>query len=246
MNESRDRSRAGIRAISVAAARALLVADERSLRRAVGTYLHEVGFQVLEVSGGLEALARLRRGSVDIAVIDVKLPDLGGLELVRRARRESTIPIILLNASAPPGSRIAGLEAGADDFIAGPLSLAELVARMRAQLRRARGFATTELLRSGPVEVDLATGRCIRNGREVELTRLEFDLLGTLLRYPGRVHSREQLLELIWGERRVRPKAVDVHVAALRRKLGPAVLIATQRGVGYRHDPVGDAAAGGC
>ena len=109
---------------------------------------------------------------------------------------------------------------------------------MRAQLRRARGFVTEEtVLRTGEVELDLGARRCTIDGREVGLTRREFDLLGALLRYPGRIHTREQLLGLVWGADDITPKTVDVHVAGLRRKLGPAVSIATLRGVGYRLDP---------
>ena len=117
--------------------------------------------------------------------------------------------------------------------------MAEVTARMRAQLRRARGFVTQQtVLRTGEVELDLGARRCMVGGREVGLTRREFDLLGALLRYPGRIHTREQLLGLVWGADDITPKTVDVHVAALRRKLGSAISIATLRGVGYRLDLV--------
>jgi DNA-binding response OmpR family regulator len=204
----------------------------------IAAYLRGGGFQVLEASSGLEALLVLRRGTVDIALVDPLLPEIDGLELVRRVRRESTVPIIMLTASRDEAARIAELEAGADDYVVKPLSMPEVTARTRAQLRRARGFETEQMvLRTGELELDLDARRCCAGGREMELTRREFDLLGALLRYPGRVHTREQLLELVWGTDAISPKTVDAHVAALRRKLGSAITIATLRGLGYRLDP---------
>ena len=220
-------------------ARALVVEDDRATRQAITAHLRREGFQVLETGSGLEALSLLRRGAVDIALVDAVLPEIDGIELVRRVRRESIVPIIMVTARGREASRIAGLDAGADDYVARPFSLAEVTARMRAQLRRARGFVTEEtVLRTGEVELDLGARRCTIDGREVGLTRREFDLLGALLRYRGRIHTRGQLLGLVWGADDITPKTVDVHVAALRRKLGPAVSIATLRGVGYRLDPV--------
>lgn len=219
-------------------ARALVVEDDRATRQAITAHLRREGFQVLETGSGLEALSLLRRGAVDIALVDAVLPEIDGIELVRRVRRESIVPIIMVTARGREASRIAGLDAGADDYVARPFSLAEVTARMRAQLRRARGFVTEEtVLRAGEVELDLSARRCTIDGREVGLTRREFDLLGALLHYPGRIHTREQLLGLVWGADDITPKTVDVHVAALRRKLGSAVSIATLRGVGYRLDP---------
>jgi len=224
--------------MSFTGARALVVEDDRATRRAITAHLRREGFQVLETGSGLEVLSLLRRGAVDIALVDAVLPEIDGLELVRRVRRESIVPIIMLTARGREASRIAGLEAGADDYVARPFSLPEVTARMRAQLRRARGFVTEEtVLRTGEVELDLGARRCTIHGPEVGLTRREFDLLGALLRYPGRIHTREQLLGLVWGADDITPKTVDVHVAALRRKLGSAVSIATLRGVGYRLDP---------
>jgi two-component system response regulator ResD len=223
--------------MSIPGARALVVEDDRATRQAITAHLRRDGFQVLETGSGLEALSLLRRGAVDIALVDAVLPEIDGIELVRRVRRESIVPIIMLTARGREPSRIAGLEAGADDYVARPFSLAEVTARMRAQLRRARGFMTEEtVLRTGEVEPDLGARRCTIDGREVELTRREFDLFGALLRYAGRIHTREQLLGLVWGADDITPKTVDVHVAALRRKLGSAVSIATLRGVGYRLD----------
>jgi DNA-binding response OmpR family regulator len=134
------------------------------------------------------------------------LGEIDGLELVRRVRRESTVPIIMLTASRNEAARIAELEAGADDYVVKPLSMPEVTARMRAQLRRARGFETEQtVLRTGELALDLDARRCSAGGREVELTRREFDVLGALLRYPGRIHTREQLLELVWGTDAISP-----------------------------------------
>ena len=223
--------------MNVVGARALVVEDDRATRQAITAHLRREGFQVLETDNGLEALSLLRRGTVDIALVDVVLPEIDGVELVRRVRHESIVPIIMINARGRERSRIDGLEAGADDYVGRPFSMVEVTARMRAQLRRARGFVTEKtVLRTGEVELDLGARRCLIDGREVDLTRREFDLLGALLRYPGRIHTRQQLLGLVWGADDITPKTVDVHVAALRRKLGSAVSIATLRGVGYRLD----------
>jgi DNA-binding response OmpR family regulator len=224
--------------MGIAGGRVLVTGRDRRVRQAIAAYLRGDGFQVLEASSGLEALLVLRRGTVDIALVDPMLPEIDGLELVRRIRRESTVPIIMLTASRDQAARIAELEAGADDYVVEPLAMPEVTARMRAQLRRARGFETEpRVLRSGELELDLDARRCSAGGREVELTRREFDLLGALLRYPGRIHTREQLLELVWGTAVISPKTVDVHVSALRRKLGSAITIGTMRGLGYRLDP---------
>ena len=224
--------------MGIGGGRVLVAESNRRVRRAIAAYVRGVGFQVLEASNGLEALLVLRRGTVDIALVDAILPEIDGLELVRRIRRESTVPIIMLTASRDEAARIAELEAGADDYVVKPLSMPEVTARMRAQLRRARGFETEPtILRTGELELDLDARRCSAGGGEVELTRREFDLLSALLRYPGRMHTREQLLELVWGTDAISPKTVDVHVAALRRKLGSAITIATLRGLGYRLDP---------
>jgi DNA-binding response OmpR family regulator len=211
------------------------------MRARISSYLRADGFQVLEASDGLEALLVLRRGTVDIALIDPMLVEIDGLELVRRVRRESTVPIIMLSADRNEAARIAELDAGADDCVAGSLSMAEVTARMRAQLRRARGFGTEPtVLHTGALTLDLEARRCTVSGCEVELTRRELELLAALLRYPGRIHTREQLLELVWGSDSISPKAVDGQVAALRRKLGRAINIATLRGHGYRLDPVSE------
>jgi DNA-binding response OmpR family regulator len=217
-------------------ARVLVVDDEYSLRRLLRTYLEQEGYAVIEAENGLDALALLRGGNIDVALIDVMLPGLDGFEVVRRIRQESIIPIILLTARGEETNRVVGLEVGADDYVVKPFSAPEVVARVRAQLRRAQGFegAPAALLRAGAVEVDPVSRRCLVAGREVDLTRREFDLLATLMRTPNRVYTREELLDLVWGSEFLSAKTVDVHVSGLRRKLGTAVSITALRGVGYR------------
>ncbi len=227
--------------MSAAGGRVLVAESSSRVREVISTYLRRDGFQVLEAGTGLEALLVLRRGTVDIALVDPMLPEIDGLELVRRVRRESTVPIIMLTAGRDEATPIAGLDAGADDYVVKPLSMVEVSARLRAQLRRARAFESEEtVLRTDRLELDLDARRCTISGCEVALTRREFDLLGALLSYPGRVHTREQLLELVWGTDSISPKTVDGHVAALRRKLGSAVSIVTLRGLGYRLDSTSD------
>jgi two-component system, OmpR family, response regulator RegX3 len=154
---------------------------------------------------------------------------------VRQARRNSSIPIILLTARGEEASRVAGLEVGADDYVVKPFLAHEVVARVRAQLRRARGFdADAATLRVGLVELDRRARRCAIGGDGVELTRREFDLLETLLASPGRAFTRDQLLDEVWGSRFVSEKTIDVHIVGLRRKLGGDLRISTLRGVGYR------------
>ena len=217
------------------AARVLVVDDEQALRRLLRLYLEKEGYEVIEADDGLDALSLLRRGGIDLALVDVMLPELDGFEVVRRIRPESSIPIILITARGEEPQRIAGLELGADDYVVKPFSAPEVVARVRAQLRRARGLVgAPDSLRYGEVELDPDARRVSLDGREVELTRREFDLLAALLRDPDRVHTRDTLLEQVWGSTYLQPKTVDVHIAGLRRKLGDALTIRALRGVGYR------------
>ena len=217
------------------AARVLVVDDEHALRRLLRLYLEREGYEVVEADDGLDALSLLRRGGIDLALVDVMLPELDGFEVVRRIRTESGVPIILVTARGEEAQRIAGLELGADDYVVKPFSAPEVVARVRAQLRRARGqFGEPEPFRVGSVELDEQTRRVTVEGREVALTRREFDLLAALVRDPDRVHTRDALLEQVWGSTYLQPKTVDVHIAGLRRKLGDALEISSLRGVGYR------------
>jgi two-component system response regulator ResD len=214
--------------------RVLVVDDERPTRRLLRLYLEREDYIVLEADNGLDGLSLLRTGAIDVALVDVMLPGLDGFELVRRIRGESAVPIILLTARGEETKRVTGLEIGADDYVVKPFSMPEVIARVRAQLRRVDGFQTAGPLRRGRLELDEQARRVSVDGRQVELTRREFDLLAALLREPDRAHTRDALLDVVWGSTFVSPKTVDVHVAALRRKLGDALQVKALRGVGYR------------
>lgn len=221
------------------AARILVVEDELSMRRLLRLYLVKAGFTVEEAATGREGLAALLRGAVDLAIVDVMLPEIDGFEVVRQIRRSSSLPVILLTARGEEASRVAGLELGADDYVVKPFLPHEVVARVRAHLRRARGFDAGDngTLRAGTVELDLRGRKCTIAGAVVNLTRREFDLLETLMANPGRAFTRDQMLDGVWGSRFISEKTVDVHITGLRRKLGDAVRISTLRGVGYRLEP---------
>ncbi len=219
-------------------ARVLVADDEPAIRQVLSLYLKQADFDVVEAADGARALAVLSQGDVDIALIDVMLPEMDGFEVVRRARLRSSIPMLFLTAKGEETQRVAGLELGADDYIVKPFFAQEVVSRVRAHLRRVAGFAeTASSLFNGSVELNLTERRCLVDGDEVALTRREFDLLVLLMERPGQVFSREQLLERVWGSPFFTAKTVDVHVSALRRKLGAAVGISAMRGVGYRLEP---------
>jgi DNA-binding response OmpR family regulator len=219
----------------ISEARILVADDESAQRRLLRAYLSKAGYTVVEADNGLDALALLRVGDIDVALVDVMMPELDGFEVVRRIRSESAVPIILLTARGEETSRVAGLELGADDYVVKPFSAPEVVARVRTHLRRLRGGPTKErTLRAGKVELDLDARRCTIGDREVDLPRRQFDLLATLMQATGRVFTREQLLEQAWGTPYLSAKTVDVHVARLRAELGDAVKIVALRGVGYR------------
>lgn len=222
-------------AAAQAKARILVVDDERALRHLLEVYLAKEGFEVLQAADGEQALAMLGDGRVDLAVVDVMLPGMDGFEVVRRIRARSAIPIILLTARGEETNRVAGLEIGADDYVVKPFSAPEVVARVRAHLRRNHDFVEhSPVLRVGSVELDPGSRRCTLDGQPVELTRREFDLLAVMAQNVGLALSRDQLLDAGWDITYVSPKTVDVHVAGLRRKLGDALRISTLRGTGYR------------
>lgn len=215
----------------------LVVDDEKVLRDLVRPYLEAEGFSVTEARSGPEALQILRHGGIDLVILDVMLPGEDGFSVLRQAREFSDVPVIMLTARRDEGYRVAGLRQGADDYVVKPFSTAELVARVVANLRRVRGEGHSEVLTSGEVSINLASRTATVSTHEVELTRREFDLLATFVQNPGRVLSREQLLDMAWGTEHVTPKTVDVHVAMLRRKFGTALDISALRGVGYRLEP---------
>lgn len=217
------------------AGRILVVDDEASLHELVRPYLEAEGFDVTEARSGTAALSALEQGSFDIAIVDVMLPGVDGFELVRQVRTRSHMPIILLTARREVGNRVAGLKLGADDYVVKPFSVPELVARVQAQLRRVKGFSEGSAQRKlGGIEIDGDARRCTVDGAEIELTRREFDLLWALASEPGRVLTRSDLLRAAWGTTYVSERTVDVHLAGLRRKLGPDLKVTALRGVGYR------------
>ena len=205
-------------------------------------YLDEAGYTVTEAADGREALDKMRTGGIDLVLLDLMIPEIEGLEVARRVRGDHpSVPIIMLTARDDEASRVTGLEMGADDYVTKPFSGRELVARVRAVLRRVQ--APDEPggpLRAGRVELDPVSRTCRLDGQDIELTRLEFDLLAELAAHPNVVFTRERLLERVWGyQSGVGGKTVDVHVANLRRKLGKDLPIVAVRGVGYRLDPSG-------
>ena len=225
---------------------ALIVDDERRLRDLVQSYLEREGFRVVTAGDGLTALDLARQHSPTVVVLDLMLPGLDGLEVCRRLRTFSDAYVIMLTAKAEEVDRIVGLEVGADDYLTKPFSPRELVARIRAMLRRPRqGVSalpdTPPPQRFGPLLIDHARRETVLAGQPLTLTPLEFALLTTLAAHPGRVFTRAQLLERVWGDDYFGDDhVVDVHIANLRKKLGDDSAspryIETVRGVGYRFE----------
>ena len=214
----------------------MLVEDDDAIGRLVKQYLEQqAGWRVLWLRNGEEAVAELRRHPVRLIVLDVGLPGIDGFEVCRRVRAQSNVPIVMLTARDEEPDRVAGLELGADDYLTKPFSPRELVARMKAVLRRTDGRSAEDVLTLADVELNRNAREVVVDGQPVDLTTKEFDLLATLLENPGIVVSRDQLLDRVWGM--TYPggtRTVDVHVAQLRRKLGRPELIRTVRGAGYK------------
>jgi two-component system, OmpR family, response regulator ResD len=218
----------------------LVVDDERAIRRLLRLYLTDAGFTVAEAPDGEAAIDQVRRGGIDLVLLDLMLPGMDGFEVTRRLEEFSSVPVIMITARGDEAHRVTGLELGADDYVVKPFSPAEVVARVRAVMRRVSAPPDPHrVLRAGRAEID-PTGRRVTVGeREVDLTRLEFDLLAELAAHPRVVYTRERLLEKVWGyQSGVGGKTVDVHVANLRRKLGEDIGIVAVRGVGYKLEPV--------
>ena len=221
----------------------LVVEDEPDIRHLIAHHLGRDGFRCREVATGAEALRAVRTSIPDLIVLDLMLPEMGGLEVCRRLRGDAgtaAIPIIMLTAKSDEIDRVVGLELGADDYVAKPFSPKELVARVRAVLRRARPDPTRGVYREGPIVLDPGRHTVMVRGAPVALTPKEFDLLQVLLEASGRVLSREHLLTRVWGYAHadeIESRTVDVHVRRLRAKLGDdGRRIATVKGVGYRFE----------
>jgi two-component system, OmpR family, alkaline phosphatase synthesis response regulator PhoP len=213
----------------------LLVEDEHSIGSMTRGYLERSGWRVIWVRSGEEALAELGRHQVRLVILDIRLPGIDGFDVARLVRTRSDVPILMLTARDEEPDRVAGLELGADDYLTKPFSPRELVARMKAVLRRTDGRSAEDVLTLADVELNRNAREVAVDGRAVDLTTKEFDLLATLLENPGIVVSRDQLLDRVWGM--TYPggtRTVDVHVAQLRRKLGRPELIRTVRGAGYK------------
>ena len=220
----------------------LLVEDDSSIREITTLGLEQAGYRVTASGDGRDALLRFRQGAFDLVVLDVMLPSLDGLEVCREIRRESGVPIIMLSARSELHDVVVGLELGADDYVTKPFELPELVARIKAVLRRSAAAPTESVIAVDDLEIDPAAFTVRRRGDNLELTATEFRLLLELARRPKQVFTRGLLLELVWnydylGDSRL----VDVAVQRLRAKIEDdpkqPKLIRTVRGVGYRFDP---------
>jgi DNA-binding response OmpR family regulator len=220
--------------------RILLVEDDSSIRAQTVALLDDEGYDVDEAAGGEDAISRFERRPPDCALLDVMLPDMDGFELCRRLRAQSDVPIIMVTARTDSFDVVAGLEAGADDYVTKPFVPKELTARIRALLRRASGLATSPVIElGGRVEIEPEAGVVRVEGREVHLTKTEFRLLCELAAAPGRLFTRELLLESVWGYEYVGDtKLVDVHVYRLRSKIeadpSDPRHVLTVRGLGYK------------
>jgi two-component system phosphate regulon response regulator PhoB len=221
----------------------LIVEDEADLRELVRYNLEAEGFRTVLAESGDEAVERIRDGAPDLILLDWMLPGLSGIELCRRWRsREETAqtPIIMITARGEEEERVRGLATGADDYIVKPFSMPELVARIQALLRRSSPQLATTVLKAGELELDSQSHRVRRSGRDLHLGPTEYRLLEYLMRHPGRVYSREQLLDGVWGrDVYVDERTVDVHVGRLRKAINrgrETDPIRTVRGAGYSFD----------
>ncbi len=225
--------------------RILLVDDEQSLQTLLSYPLRKDGYEVVQATDGREALARFGEQAFDLVVLDVMMPKLDGLEVCKRMRARSTVPIIMLTAKAEEIDKVLGLELGADDYITKPFSMREFRSRVRAALRRAgmsgdrEQTPEDEPLQVAELRIDPGKRTVVARSQDIRLTFVEFEILSALAHNPGRVFTREMLLTRIWGDSAFRdPRTIDVHIRHLREKLEldakePEYLF-TVRGVGYR------------
>jgi DNA-binding response OmpR family regulator len=232
-------------------ARVLIVEDDPTVAEVLSRFLRREGYRVEVASDGITGLARGLSGLHDLAILDLMLPGMDGLEVCRRLREVAPIPVIMLTALGEEADRIAGLEVGADDYLAKPFSARELTARIKAVLRRAAGPVgpigpigsrpVAEVLVAGDIEVDTGTHEARRAGEVVALTAKEFDLLTYFVRHPRRAFRREEILDAVWGFNYGDTSTVTVHVRRLREKIEPDPAdprhVCTVWGVGYRFEP---------
>ncbi|HKF89977.1 MAG TPA: response regulator transcription factor [Acidimicrobiia bacterium] len=213
----------------------VVVDDEPNIADLVDLYLAREGFRVLKAGTGEAGLQAVKDHRPRLVVLDVGLPDVDGLEVCKRLRATSQIPVIFLTARDSEVDRVLGLELGGDDYLTKPFSPAELVARVKAVLRRVDGGHAAEVMQAGPVAIDAGRREVRVAGEPVEFTTKEFDLLRYLAERPGLALSRQQILDGVWGyDWYGDARTVDVHIAQVRKKLGDTVEIKTVRGVGYR------------
>jgi two-component system, OmpR family, response regulator len=223
--------------------RILLVDDEQPVQKLLSYPLEKEGYEVVPAMDGQEALSSFEEGQFDLVVLDIMLPKIDGLEVCRRLRAKSSVPIIMLTAKAEEIDKVLGLELGADDYITKPFSMREFRSRVRAALRRADmapdDEPSEEPLERGDLRIDFEKRTTDVAGEPIELTYVEFEILSVLARHPGRVYTRDMLLDRIWGDSAFRDqRTIDVHIRHLREKLErdaktPEYLL-TVRGVGYR------------
>jgi two-component system alkaline phosphatase synthesis response regulator PhoP len=222
-------------------AKILVIDDEPSITKLIGAYLQPEGYEVLIASDGNAGLKSARVFKPDMIILDIMLPGMDGIELLSRLRRESNVYVIMLTAKTEETDKIVGLSVGADDYVTKPFSPRELVARVKAALRRIEtgaGLGSERgVLSFKHIHIDIDARKVSVDENPIELTAVEFDLLKALAENRGRVLSREQLLEKVWGgEYYGEIRVVDVHLGHIRQKLGHDDLIATVRGVGYRFE----------
>jgi len=232
--------------MSDAGGQILIVDDDPTILDVLGRYLQREGYQVAMAEDGLSAMAAAETGAPDLVVLDLMLPGIDGLEVCRRLRESSPVPVVMLTALGEENDRIVGLEVGADDYVCKPFSPRELVLRVQSVLRRARAPlppAEPAMLRDGDLVVDLMAHEARFEGRPLQLTMREYDLLTFLMRNPGRAFTRKELLQEVWSWSFGDHSTVTVHVRRLREKLrddhaSPARIV-TVWGTGYRYDLVG-------
>jgi DNA-binding response OmpR family regulator len=215
----------------------LLVDDEPEILDICRDYLKASAFEVVTAKDGVQGLSAARREKPDLIVLDLMMPEMDGLDLCREIRRESNVPIIMLTARVEEVDKLIGLEIGADDYMTKPFSPRELVARVKVVLRRASGDSAMEVIRVGEVSLDRTHYEIQIGERVLSLTPTEFEIMATLMSQPGRIFSRNQLLNAAHGVAfESYERAIDSHIRNLRRKLEPAELIVTVHGVGYKFE----------